>query len=75
MSTDPASSRSESAAFEAELRSHRELMRQMADREHWEATPVWARVGRAIAQGTLYVAAFAGAAFIVWLLIYVITNM
>lgn len=64
----------EPVAFESDMRRHRELMQQMADREHWEADPAWVRAGRVVGNVALYIAAFAGAAFIVWLLVYVIVR-
>jgi hypothetical protein len=61
-----------SAAFESDMRRHRELMQQMADREHWESDTLWVRIARILGNAALYLAAFAGAAFIVWLLVFVI---
>jgi len=64
----------EPAAFESDMRRHRELMQQMADREHWETDPAWVKAGRLAGNIALSIAAFAGAAFIVWLLVFVLAG-
>ena len=54
------------AAFEADMRSRRELMVQMAGREHYDFDPVWIRIGRLAITIALYLVAFAAIAFVVW---------
>ena len=54
------------AAFEADMRSRRELMVQMAGREHYDFDPVWMRIGRIAITVALYLIAFAAIAFVVW---------
>lgn len=48
------------------MRSRRELMEQMAGREHYDFDPMWVRVGRVVITVALYVVAFAAIAFVVW---------
>jgi len=54
------------AAFEADMRSRRELMVQMAGREHYDFDPAWIRIGRLAITIALYMVAFAAIAFVVW---------
>lgn len=44
----------EPPAFDAGIRSHRELMEQMADREHYDFDPMWMRAGRRIGVFLVY---------------------
>lgn len=54
------------AAVEADMRSRRELMVQMAGREHYDFDPVWIQIGRLAITIALYLVAFAAIAFVVW---------
>lgn len=62
------------SSFEADIRQRRELMQQMAGRENWEGESQFTIQMRRLGGAVMYVLAFAGVAFIVWAIAYVVLN-
>jgi hypothetical protein len=62
------------SSFEAGIRQQRELMQQMAGRENWEGESQFTIQMRRLGGAAMYVMAFAGVAFIVWAIAYVVLN-
>jgi hypothetical protein len=59
-------------AFEAEMRTqHRDLIVQMADREHFEFDPMWIRIGRML---LITLATLAIGGFMIFAIIVLIQN-
>ncbi|MGI9584469.1 MAG: hypothetical protein ACR2N7_02650 [Acidimicrobiia bacterium] len=64
----------DASSFEAGIRQQRELMQQMAGRENWEGESRFVIQMRRLGRLLLQIVAFAGIAFIVWAIFYVVTN-
>jgi hypothetical protein len=62
------------SSFEADIRQQQELMQQMAGRENWEGESRFTIQMRRLGGAMMYVLAFAGIAFIVWAIAYVILS-
>lgn len=63
----PDGSPTDDASFEAGIREHRELMKQMSTRESWDAESRWVVQARRLAGGALLATALLALVLILWL--------